>query len=77
VVAFRNAGVPEAVQDGTTGLLVPLNSAADFEAAVDRLISDAGLRRQMGTRAKTYVRSAHDLDVNYRAMDDILRTLAA
>ena len=77
VVAFRNAGVPEAVQDGATGFLAPLNSGADFEAAVDRLIADAEMRRQMGGAAKEYVRSAHDLDVNYRAMDDILRTLIA
>jgi glycosyltransferase involved in cell wall biosynthesis len=77
VVAFRNAGVPEAVQDGATGLLAPLNSAADFEAAVDRLVSDAQMRQQMGETAKKYVRSTHDLDVNYRAMDDILGTLIA
>ena len=77
VVAFRNAGVPEAVRDGVTGLLAPLNSAADFEAAVDRLISDDRLRQRMGAAAKEYVRSAHDLDVNYREMNDILKTLAA
>jgi glycosyltransferase involved in cell wall biosynthesis len=75
VVAIRNAGVPEAVQDGITGLLVPPDSAADFEKAVDRLVGDAGLRRKMGASAKVYIRSAHDLDVNYRAMDDILRSL--
>lgn len=76
VVAFRNAGVPEAVQEGVTGLLVPLNAASEFEAAVDRLIGDPGLRRRMGTAAKEYVRSAHDLDVNYREMDAKLREIA-
>ena len=76
VVAFRNAGVPEAVQDGVTGLLTPLNDADKFEAAVDQLIGNHERRRRMGSAAKHYIRRTHDLDVNYRMMDDVLRELA-
>ena len=75
VVAFRNAGVPEAVRDGVTGILVPMNAAAEFEAAVHRLITDTDLRRRMGTAARAYVRRSHDLDTNYRAMDEVLKQL--
>ena len=75
VVAFRNAGVPDAVQDGVTGLLSPLNSEAGFDTALDQLVGDIELRRRMGTRAKEHVRSVHDLDINYRVMNKILGTL--
>jgi glycosyltransferase involved in cell wall biosynthesis len=75
VVAFHNAGVPEAVKAGVTGLLVPLNAAAEFEEAVDRLLGDPELCRRMGAAAKNHVRAAHDLDTNYRVMDDTLRAL--
>lgn len=75
VVAFRNAGVPEAVRDGVTGLLAPLNSVPGFDAALDQLVGDAELRQRMGASAKEYVRSVHDLDVNYRGMNKVLGTL--
>ena len=69
VVAFDNAGVPEAVQDGKTGLLVPMYALEPFVAAIKRLLSDKNLRRQMGRAAKAYVRQCHDLDRNYQALE--------
>ncbi|MCU0560826.1 MAG: glycosyltransferase family 4 protein [Desulfobacterales bacterium] len=77
VVAFDNAGVPEAVQKDRTGLLAALEDGRALTAAVDRLLCDAGLRRQMGACAKAYVRERHDLGKNYARMDATLRRLAA
>ncbi|HVX47498.1 MAG TPA: glycogen synthase [Mycobacteriales bacterium] len=54
VVASRVGGIPEAVQDGETGLLVPLDEARpeQFEAgladAVNRLVRDPRRARDMG-----------------------------
>ena len=56
VVAFENAGVPEAVQNGKTGLLVPMYAAEPFADAVGRLLKDSQLRRKMGRAAQAYVR---------------------
>ena len=56
VVAFNNAGVPEAVQDGKTGLLVPMYALEPFVDAIKRLMVDKNLRQQMGFAAKSYVR---------------------
>jgi glycosyltransferase involved in cell wall biosynthesis len=75
VVAFDNAGVPEAVKDGITGLLVPAFDAKAFEAAIERLLKDSGLRRKMGRAAQFYVRQKHDLDRNYRQMERILQSI--
>lgn len=77
VVAFENAGVPEAVQKERTGLLTPLRDGRALAAAVDRLLCDARLRRQMGECGKAYVRECHDLGKNYGRMDAILRRMAA
>jgi glycosyltransferase involved in cell wall biosynthesis len=76
VVAFENAGVPEAVQDGKTGLLVPMYANGLFADAIERLVKDADLRRKMGQAAQAYVRQNHDLNQNYQKMDRILQAIA-
>ena len=75
VVAFDNAGVPEAVQDGTTGLLVPMYAAKPFADAIEQLLKDSQLRRKMGLAARSYVRQNHDLNQNYRKMDALLQEI--
>ncbi len=75
VVAFENAGVPEAVQNGKTGLLVPMYASGPFAEAISRLIKDAQLRRQMGNAAQSYVWQNHDLNKNYQKMEGVLKTL--
>jgi phosphatidyl-myo-inositol dimannoside synthase len=64
VVAHRIGGVPEAVIDGQTGLLVPPGDRAALTAAFSRLIANPDLRRQMGAAGRewagrhSWVRSA-------------------
>jgi glycosyltransferase involved in cell wall biosynthesis len=72
VVAFDNAGVPEAVQDRKTGFLVPAHEMAPFVDAVKSLLSDRELRRQMGQTAKSYVRANHNLGLNYQELARVL-----
>jgi len=75
VVAFDNAGVPEAVKDGITGLLVPMYAAKPFADAIERLLNDSELRRRMGRAARSYVRQHHDLNKNYQKMEAQLQEL--
>jgi glycosyltransferase involved in cell wall biosynthesis len=75
VVAFNNGGVPEAVQDGKTGLLVPMYALEPFVDAVKRLMVDKNLRRRMGIAAKSYVREAHDLEKNYKKLDSVIQRI--
>ena len=75
VVAFNNAGVPDAVKDGVTGNLVPMYAAKPFADAIERLLQDADLRRRMGRAAQAYVRQVHDLNKNYQKMEQVLQTL--
>ena len=48
VVATAVGGIPEVVQDGITGLLVPPRSPRQLADAVERLLADEPLRRRFG-----------------------------
>lgn len=60
-VAGRERGVPDVVLDGESALLTPPGDAAAFAAAVRRLLDDDALRRDMGSRARAFVRDGRDL----------------
>ena len=48
IVATAAGGIPEVVEDGVTGLLVPPRDSAAMAAAIVRLAADPALREQMG-----------------------------
>lgn len=48
VLATRVGGVPDVVEDGRTGMLVPPGDAASLARALDALAADESLRRSMG-----------------------------
>ncbi len=52
VVAGRASSLPEIVQDGRTGLLVPPGDATALAAAVRRLLTDPDLRAELGRRGR-------------------------
>ena len=55
VVASRTGGLPEAIEDGATGLLVPERDPAALSAAIAALLADAGRRSAMGTAGRRRV----------------------
>src|SRR5207245_5777728 len=52
VVATRVGGLPELIEDGLTGLLVPPDDPAALAAALARLAADPALRARMGQAAR-------------------------
>lgn len=52
VIASRVGGVPEVVEDGVNGLLVPAGDVPALTAALDRVVAGAGLLRKMGEAAR-------------------------
>lgn len=55
VVATRVAGIPEVVEDGRSGLLVPPADATALGTALARLAGDRGLRARLGSAARAAV----------------------
>ncbi|MBW1816454.1 MAG: glycosyltransferase family 4 protein [Deltaproteobacteria bacterium] len=72
VVAFDNAGVPEVVKKGTTGFLLPSYKMPAYIEAIDLLLQDLETRRKMSRAAAAYIRSEHDLNRNYAAVEKTL-----
>lgn len=65
VVAFDNAGIPEAVIDGETGFLTPMYDDKAFQQKMALLLGRKNVRQKMGRRAADYVKSYHNLELNY------------
>jgi glycosyltransferase involved in cell wall biosynthesis len=77
VVAFDNGGIPEVVDNGTTGLLIPMFDRAAFARALIRLIQDPDLRSGMGKASAAYIRQHHDLGRNYLALETLLKRVVS
>jgi phosphatidylinositol alpha-1,6-mannosyltransferase len=56
VVAHAVGGVPEAVADGVTGLLVPPDDRPALTAAFQRLLAEPELRRKLGNAGREWTR---------------------
>ncbi len=55
VVASRVGGIPEVVQDGETGVLIPAADSQALSSAIVRLLMDPHLRVNLGTQARAHV----------------------
>jgi glycosyltransferase involved in cell wall biosynthesis len=70
VVATMAGGIPEVVEDGLTGLLVPTRDPEAMAAAIVRLLNNPSLRRQMGEAALLSARERFSVE---RMVLDTLR----
>jgi glycosyltransferase involved in cell wall biosynthesis len=77
VVASNVGGVPEAVVDGDTGLLVPPSDPQSLAAAIDRLLGDPALRRRLGQAGRTRIAEHFDLAAVHQAHLDLYRRVLA
>ncbi|SMC21732.1 Glycosyltransferase involved in cell wall bisynthesis [Desulfacinum hydrothermale DSM 13146] len=77
VVALRQGGVDQVVEDTRTGLLVPDPDPHVFAQAVGRLLADRDLRIRMGRHAQRFVHTRRNLHRNYRHLSRLLEAVAA
>lgn len=61
IVASHVGGIPDVVEDGESGLLVPPEDAPALVGALNRLLADSDLRRGMGQKARERVVSDYSL----------------
>ena len=61
-IATPVSGIPEVIEDGVTGLLVPVDDPPATADAIDRLRRDPALARRIATNAAALVRERFDGD---------------
>jgi glycosyltransferase involved in cell wall biosynthesis len=57
VAATAGGGIPEMIEDGTSGLLAPVGDGAALAAAVDRLLDDPALAARLAAAGRERVRA--------------------
>lgn len=64
VVGSHLSGIPELIEDGKTGLLVPPGDAGALANALEKLVRDPVLRQQMGDAGREKIEAEFDLYTN-------------
>ncbi len=72
VLATRTGGIPEAVEDGVGGVLVPPADPRALAEAWTRLAGDPGLRRKLGEGGRTGRAAAHAAGSSARRLREAL-----
>lgn len=72
VVSTREVGVPECVDDGVTGLLVPPDDPVALAAALDELLADPERRAAMGEAGMAAAAERFDLREQVRRLAEVL-----
>jgi glycosyltransferase involved in cell wall biosynthesis len=74
VIATAVAAIPEVVQDGVTGLLVPPERPLALADAMTSLYASPDLRRQLGERGRQDVRKRFSQEVLTRQLLEVINT---
>ncbi len=75
VVVSNVGGLPEVVENGVTGIVVPpRNPQVTFEA-IEKLLLDENLRKQMGKAGRERVRNLYDWNDNVQQMIGIYKEI--
>ena len=73
VIASRVAGIPEALDDGRCGILVPPKDVEALASAIAGLLDDAALRRTLADRARRHTEQHFDMMRNGACLAELLK----
>ena len=76
VVATRVGGIPEVVEDGMTGCLVPPGDEAALAAALGRLVADPALAARLGAAGRARVQAQFTVEQMVRRVEHLYDELA-
>ena len=77
IVATTVGGVPDAVEDGRSALLVPPDDVAALTSALRRLSAEEPLRRRLGAAAQGEARRRFTVEAMARSYEDLYDQLLA
>jgi glycosyltransferase involved in cell wall biosynthesis len=72
-IGSKVAAIPEAIDDGRTGLLVPPADPGALAAAIARLAGDAELRRRFAVEGRALVQTKYSREVCMNRLAEILK----
>ena len=72
VIASKVGGIPEVIEDGNTGILVPSADPRALANAIKYLINNPKLRLKMGGNGNKRVRKMFDINKNIRITEKII-----
>ena len=75
VIATDGGGVPEIVEDGKTGILVPMNDVPAMAEAISLLIADPILGKEMGARGRARVKDHFSIEQTARNVEKVYLTM--
>jgi len=70
VIATRHGGIPEAVTEGESGLLVPENDGPALTAAALQVLENADLLRRLSAGGRSAVEERFDREKNLRGLEE-------
>lgn len=73
VIATSVGGTPEAIIDGTTGILVPPMDVDAMSGAITRLVGDTDLQRRLGEAGRERAEANYSVDRYVSRLDEIYR----
>lgn len=76
-VSTAVTGIPEAIQDGRTGVIVPQHDPPALAAALARLLDDAALRVRLAAGARQLIEAEFDSRRNTARLREIFRAAAS
>jgi glycosyltransferase involved in cell wall biosynthesis len=77
IISTAVGGVPELIEDGVHGLLVPPSDPPSLAAGIARLLDDPAVARRLGDAARSRQRSELDLDVTVKRLEALYLELYA
>ena len=72
VVSTPVTGIPEAIEDGVNGFIVPEKDAKALADALERIAREPGLRERLASAARASVATKFDQDLTGKMLHDLL-----
>jgi glycosyltransferase involved in cell wall biosynthesis len=76
IVASRTGGIPEMVDEGVNGHLIPAGDPRALAQALESLVGSKPTRRQMGLASRRLAERAHDADANNHTILELMTAIA-
>ena len=77
VIGARAGGIPEVIDDGDNGLLVPFGDAGALAGAMARLLADPDLAQRLGENGRRKTMDSLTWDVKYATVRRVYENLGA